>query len=289
VNADSAEFPRTATTGCVLKARLLTAAVALPALLAAIFLLPDSAFTVMIGVLGGWGLYEVYDAMRPLSAASTFALLILGIVPLLWLLAGPLAGLYPPPYLETQRALIILLAVLAIAMLNIITVGVSGPEAIPRGVVEVASGALYVGPLFPFFALVRNGTHGIELLVLMLLLVICADSGAYFVGRAIGRHKLAFKVSPGKTIEGAIGGIITAIAGGVILRAWLVPDWSIGSLIIFAGAVAILAIIGDLANSAFKRVAGVKESGWIFPGHGGLLDRTCSLVFAAVLTYYYSQ
>ena len=60
-------------------------------------------------------------------------------------------------------------------------------------------------------------------------------------------------------------------------------------MIVFAGLVAILAIIGDLANSAFKRVAGVKDSGWIFPGHGGLLDRTCSLVFAAVLTYYYSR
>jgi phosphatidate cytidylyltransferase len=58
---------------------------------------------------------------------------------------------------------------------------------------------------------------------------------------------------------------------------------------VYAGIVAILAIVGDLANSAFKRVAGVKDSGWILPGHGGLLDRTCSLVFAAVLTYYYSR
>ena len=135
----------------------------------------------------------------------------------------------------------------------------------------------------------RNGPNGIALLVLMLLLVILADTGAYFVGRAIGRHKLAFKVSPGKTIEGAIGGIIASIAGGLILRPLLVAEWSIGRMILFAAMVAVLAIIGDLANSAFKRVAGVKDSGWIFPGHGGLLDRTCSLVFAAVLTYYYSR
>jgi phosphatidate cytidylyltransferase len=96
-------------------------------------------------------------------------------------------------------------------------------------------------------------------------------------------------VSPGKTIEGAIGGIVSSIAGGLILRPWMVPQWNIARMIVFAALAAILAIIGDLANSAFKRVAGVKDSGWIFPGHGGLLDRTCSLVFAAVLTYYYSR
>jgi phosphatidate cytidylyltransferase len=243
----------------------------------------------MIGVLGAWGLYEVWAMMHPLSLASILALLTFGLFPLLWLLAGPREGFYPPPYPDAHRALIILLAVLAVAMLNITAVGSAGAKAISRGAMEVASGALYVGPLFPFFALLRNGPNGSQLVVLMLLLVICADSGAYFVGRAIGRHKLAFKVSPGKTIEGGIGGIFASIAGGLILRPWLVPQWALEKMILFAALVAILAIIGDLANSAFKRVAGVKDSGWIFPGHGGLLDRTCSLVFAAVLTYYYSR
>jgi phosphatidate cytidylyltransferase len=266
----------------VLRTRLLTAAVVLPALLAAIFFLPDSAFSLMIGVLGLWGLYEIYQMAHPLSAASILALLMFGLLPLLWLLTGPM---HPDP----QRALMILLAVLAIALLNVVAVAVSGAESIPRGPMSVASGALYVGPLFPFFALVRNSSNGIELIVMMLLLVICADTGAYFVGRAIGRHKLAFKVSPGKTIEGAIGGIVASIGAGLILWRWLVPQWSIESLMVFAGLVAILAIIGDLANSAFKRVVGAKDSGWIFPGHGGLLDRTCSLVLAAVLTYYYSR
>jgi phosphatidate cytidylyltransferase len=243
----------------------------------------------MIGVLGAWGLYEVWEMMHPLSLASILALLIFGLLPLLWLLAGPQEGFYPPPYPDAHRALIIMLAVLAVAMLNIGAIGVGGADSIPRGAMEVASGALYVGPLFPFFALLRNGPNGAELVVLMLLLVICADTGAYFVGRAIGRHKLAFKVSPGKTIEGAIGGILASIVGGLILRPLLLPQWAIGKMIFFAGLVAILAIIGDLANSAFKRVAGVKDSGWIFPGHGGLLDRTCSLVLAAILTYYYSR
>ncbi len=271
----------------MLRTRLLSAAVALPLLLAAISFLPDWGFSLMIGVLGVWGLYEIYEMAHPLSTASILALLILGLLPLIWLLGGQIFGFYPYP--DAQTALKILLSVLAIAMLNIIAVGIVGPESVPRGPLAVASAALYVGPLFPFFALVRNGPNGIALLVVMLLLVICADTGAYFVGRAIGRHKLAFKVSPGKTIEGAIGGIVASIAGGLILQPWLAPKWNIERLIVFAGLVAIVAIIGDLANSAFKRVAGVKDSGWIFPGHGGLLDRTCSLVFAAVLTYYYSR
>ncbi len=273
----------------MLRTRLLTAAVVLPTLLGVIFFLPAVGFTIFIGIVGLWGLYEVYEMARPLSVPSILALLILGLIPLIWLLAGPMAGLYPPPYPDASRALIIMLAVLGVAMLNIIAVGIGGAESIPRGLWVVASAALYVGPMFPFFALVRNGPNGIALLVLMLLLVICADTGAYFVGRAVGRHKLALKVSPGKTVEGAIGGIIASVIGGIILRPSLVPQWTIEKMIVFAGLVAILAIIGDLANSAFKRVAGVKDSGWIFPGHGGLLDRTCSLVFAAVLTYYYSR
>ncbi len=240
-------------------------------------------------MFGLGGLYEIAEMTRLSSAASIIVLLLVGLLPMLMLMAAPLAGGNPPPDPDRFRAAIILVAVLVVAMANVVVAGVHGPDAIPRGPLLVGIGALYVGPLFPFFALVRNRPEGIRLIVLMLLLVICADAGAYFNGRAMGRHKLAFRVSPGKTVEGAIGGIIASIIAGLILRGWLVPQWQLGKLVSYASMVAILAIIGDLANSAFKRAAGVKDSGWIFPGHGGLLDRTCSLVFAAVLTYYYSR
>ena len=280
----------------MLRTRVLTAAVALPVLLAAIFFLPNWGFDLMIGALGLWGLYEIYAMARPLSVPSIFALFS-GFLALLWLfdpfwlrieMMGLVNGIHPTPSAAHARtALVVLFVMLGFSLFNIVRVAVSGPEAVSRDT-AVASSVLCVVP-FPAFAVVRNGANGIALLVLMLLLVICADSGAYFVGRGFGRHKLAFRVSPGKTIEGAIGGIIASIGGGFILRPWTVPQWAISKMIVFAALVAILAIIGDLANSAFKRVAGVKDSGWIFPGHGGLLDRTCSLVFAAVLTYYYSR
>jgi len=148
-------------------------------------------------------------------------------------------------------------------------------------------GALWVGVLFPYFALLRDHAGGVPIIILMLLLVVASDSGAYFTGRALGRVKLLPRVSPNKTVEGAIGGLAACIVAGVALRPLLASQWSVGAAVTMAAAVGVLAQFGDLAGSAFKRVAGVKDSGWIFPGHGGLLDRTCSLVFAAAFTYYY--
>jgi phosphatidate cytidylyltransferase len=139
---------------------------------------------------------------------------------------------------------------------------------------------------FPYFALVRNRTGGIPVIILMLLLSFSSDTGAYFVGRFRGRIKLMPRVSPNKTVEGALGGLAAAVIVGLMLRTTLVPGLSSVSVALFSLAIGALAQGGDLANSAFKRLAGVKDSGWIFPGHGGLLDRACSLMFPVALTYY---
>jgi phosphatidate cytidylyltransferase len=168
-------------------------------------------------------------------------------------------------------------------------VSTGGIDRVPHGALLALLGALWVGVLFPYFALLRNQRYGVSVIILMLLLVVASDSGAYFVGRSAGRIKLIPRVSPNKTVEGAAGGIVGSLIVGIALRPVLAPCLSLAAVAMLAFGVAILAQIGDLANSAFKRVAGVKDSGWIFPGHGGLLDRSCSLVFPAVLTYYYLQ
>jgi len=90
-------------------------------------------------------------------------------------------------------------------------------------------------------------------------------------------------------VEGAIGGLALSVVAGLLLRQPLAPQWSIGRTVALSVAIGMLAQLGDLAGSALKRSAGVKDSGWIFPGHGGLLDRTCSMVFATVLTYYWGR
>jgi len=123
----------------------------------------------------------------------------------------------------------------------------------------------------------------------VILLAVVSDSGAYFVGRYMGKTKLAPRVSPNKTVEGAVGGFVATVVAGLLLFKMMGGRWDLGSVLLFSAIVSILAQLGDLAGSALKRAAGVKDSGWIFPGHGGLLDRTCSLVFAAFFAYYWFQ
>jgi len=149
--------------------------------------------------------------------------------------------------------------------------------------------SLYVGVLFPYFALLRNQPQGVRLVIVMLLLIVAGDSGAYFVGRRWGRIKLAPRVSPDKTAEGTIASLAASLITMVLLRAALPGAETMKQALIFALIVNLLAQVGDLAESALKRIAGVKDAGWLFPGHGGLLDRTDSLVFAAVFTYYCSR
>ncbi|MBV8136422.1 MAG: phosphatidate cytidylyltransferase [Deltaproteobacteria bacterium] len=259
----------------MLRARLWTAAVALPVVLAAIIFLSRAGFSVFIALLGGWGLYEVASMTATSGLISIVVVPGLGVVPLLAMLTAGDGGLWVLPALVTA-------AMFAL----VVVVGISGAENLSSGAPLEIAGILWVGVLFPYFALLRNLGSGIAAIIMMLLVVIASDTGAYFGGRAFGAHKLAPRVSPNKTIEGAIAGLIASAGTGLILHPWVIPHWSLAATAAFSGIIAVLAQVGDLAGSAFKRVAGVKDSGWIFPGHGGLLDRTCSLVFAAAFSYY---
>ena len=259
----------------MLRARLWTAAVVLPIVLAAIIFLSSGGFAVFIGALGVWGLCEVTSMTATRGMGSMLVLLGLGVVPLLAMLATGYGGFWILPAVVT-----------ALMFALVVVVGISGPESAPKGIPLEIVGALWVGVLFPYFALLRNLGGGVAAIIMMLLVVIASDTGAYFGGRAFGAHKLAPRVSPNKTIEGSLAGLIASIGAGVILRPWAIPHWPLPATAALAAIISVLAQAGDLAGSAFKRVAGVKDSGWIFPGHGGLLDRTCSLVFAAAFSYY---
>ena len=260
----------------VLRTRLKTALLALPILLALITLAPPYIFTPVIALLVCWGLLEIGE-MTAVGDASWLVLLLAGGIPageMLWnedaLPAGPM----------------VCLIVFVLLMMLVVRVGIGGADDAHGGALLAVLGAAWVGTFFPYFALLRNRDRGIPVLIMVLLLAFATDTGAYFVGRAAGRIKLMPHVSPQKTIEGALGGLGSALILGLVLRGILVPWVSVASVAVLSIAVGILAQAGDLANSAFKRVAGVKDSGWIFPGHGGLLDRASSLVFPAVLTYY---
>ncbi len=260
----------------MLPTRLKTAFIALPALLALIAFASPAAFTAIIALLALWALFEIGE----MAQFNEWR----------WLLIALAGGIPAFEMFLSGHAIpagwIICLIVFGVMMILVAQVGTGRIDCPASSAMLVVLGAAWVGMFFPYFALLRNRARGIPLIILMLLLVVASDSGAYFVGRFAGRIKLMPRVSPHKTVEGALGGLAAALIIGWVLRgslaAWLSPV----AVTLFSLAVGVLAQAGDLANSAFKRVAGVKDSGWIFPGHGGLLDRACSLVFPAVLTYY---
>ncbi len=146
------------------------------------------------------------------------------------------------------------------------------------------AGGLYLGWTGEHLAGVRELNQGLWWLILTLTATWLADSGAFFVGRRLGRHKLAPTISPSKTWEGYLGGIVFGTLGGALIGA-ISP---IGIPVAVAGGLLVSAFstLGDLAESMFKRQANAKNSGTLIPGHGGVFDRIDSLLWSGVLIYY---
>jgi phosphatidate cytidylyltransferase len=182
------------------------------------------------------------------------------------------------------------------------------PDQRPMSALAVTfAGALFVGGTLSYGVWLReypntavavvpsrfsSAVQGSALLAFPMAITWINDTLAYFVGRAIGRHKLIPRVSPGKTVEGAIAGLIGGLLTAVLLGALFIgPEvgvsasilqWAVGGIII-----AVVAQLGDLAESLLKREAGVKDSGKLLPGHGGVLDRFDALFFAIPVAYWY--
>lgn len=259
--------------GPVPKTRLLTAMVLLGLLL---LLLWRGSPTVLVGVFGAVTLLAAWEwaglcrslhgarrwllltvlgcAMVALNALpATGAALAFGVALLWWALALWLVARYPtlPGWID-QALLQALVIVVALAP--------------------------------AWLALVRLDQIGRGLLLLCLALVWAADSGAYVVGRALGKRKLCPQVSPGKTVEGALGGLLAAALVGLIGGFSLgLHGLALAALIGLTAACAAVSVVGDLAESLFKRRAGVKDSSHLLPGHGGALDRVDALIAAAPL------
>jgi phosphatidate cytidylyltransferase len=155
--------------------------------------------------------------------------------------------------------------------------------------------AVFVGMLFGYLMKLRvvgdplpaGGDAGADLVFLLFLIVWGSDTAAFYVGSFFGRHPLAPLVSPKKTIEGAVGGILGALAMAFLARAWFMHRLHVHDCLVLGVALGTIGMLGDLVESMLKRGAGLKDSAALVPGHGGILDRVDSLLYAAPFLYYY--
>ncbi len=258
--------------------RVATAAVLLPLVLLALFKGPRLLGVAIVAGLVLAGLHEFYLLMRarglePLRPAGLLLAALIFLEETYPLSGG--ASLWP------LAALLLLTATLARADDLAATVPAAAATLL---------GALYLGALGGALAgllLLPPASDGPWRFVLLMGSVMLSDVFAFFVGHALGRHRLAPALSPGKTVEGALGGLVGGVLGALAVCALGLPGLAPLTAALLGLGVALFGIVGDLLESLLKRWAGVKDSGNLFPGHGGALDRLDSLLFAAPLLYYY--
>lgn len=159
-------------------------------------------------------------------------------------------------------------------------------DALTNGMVLVM-GVLYVGLTLSYLLLIRGLPDGALLIFFVVLVSWAGDTGAYVVGKSVGRRALAPVISPKKTYEGLVGGLVLACLMALAARAWFLPGFSVVDCLVLGILLTTAGLMGDLAESAVKRSAGFKDSGALIPGHGGMLDRLDSLLFTGPAFYYY--
>jgi phosphatidate cytidylyltransferase len=270
--------------------RIITAVVFLPFLIASI-LIPwlQPLFIVLAAGAMLFGLYEFYVLARKKEMKPDVAAGFLGGAALFTIFCFAT----PDP---TQASLDVQTIVLILLLLTIATLVAATLRGAPFDKMIASSGATMLG----VFYVVLLGGHlvalrtGFEerlsahLLSFFFLVLMGSDTGAYYVGRAMGKHKLAPKISPGKTWEGVAGGVVAALALATVAHFWFFKELPLKWALPLAAIMAVLGILGDLTESALKRGAGAKDAAKILPGHGGALDRLDSLLFNAPLLYYFA-
>ena len=256
----------------MLSSRVPTAAVIVAVVVGAVWLAPTGLLAVLLGVLFLAAAREWDGLIRPSGEQWWVTLgLTLG-MPLLWLM---------PTAVSWFLAIIAALWWL-VAAGWVLRFPASLPADKPRRFQKRLAGMLSLLPAYATMLSLHGGfADGAVLLLLVFVIVWAADTGAYVCGKLFGRHRLLPAVSPGKTWEGLMGGMVLAVAAVGVGGELAGLSLGAAQLVLFSVPVALASVVGDLTVSMFKRHARVKDSGWLLPGHGGLLDRIDSLVAAA--------
>lgn len=260
-----------------MKARILTAVLLLPFAIGAVWYLPNTAFALLIAAMFGVGAWEWGRLMQLGAPARTaYLLLVWALCALAWWISADV---------QVLRLLMGLGALWWLAATVWVLVYPAGlPAGAPRRLLKAGVGLLILVPAFAGIGRLQGlGEMGSARVLVLFSLIWAADTGAYFAGRSFGKTKLAPAVSPGKTWEGVAGGIaaslvVAVLAGGLLFK---LQGLQLGWFLALAVLTVAISIVGDLTESMFKRHVGLKDSGQVFPGHGGMLDRTDSMLAAA--------
>jgi len=276
-----------------MKTRILTAVVALPVLIAAIVLplyYPQLVwlFVAIAAFALGAGLFEFFSLTkkRQLKADAAVAYLASGALFVGFVFDAPSKA----PDLLLATICLVIIATLISQTFRF----QKDFSKLLTGIGATLLGVFYIAFLGGFLVAIRTGFENIpglstHLLGYFFLVLFGSDAGAYFAGRALGRNKLAPAISPGKTVEGLIGGIAAAAGFGALATWSFFPELPYTWSIPLACLLAVVGVLGDLLESAVKRCVGAKDAASILPGHGGFLDRLDSLLFGAPILYYFAR
>ncbi|MBW1840241.1 MAG: phosphatidate cytidylyltransferase [Deltaproteobacteria bacterium] len=262
--------------------RWITAVVALPFLILLILKggpLTFAVFICIVCTLAFWEYHRIVFDKSEGAAAFGFQLSAY--------ITGPLIIL--SAYLNSFRFILILLSINFIFSALVTLVRFKSDARTTEKMTKQIAGIIYIALSLSLLVLIRNGTDGIIWIFFLLIVVFAGDIGAYYAGTTLGRHKLCPSVSPGKTIEGSIGGLAANIGAGALFMHFFLPSLPWGAGIVFFLAAGAAGQAGDLFESTLKRAGDIKDSGGILPGHGGILDRIDALLFATPVAYLFKE
>ena len=249
--------------------RLASAAIGIPLLLLFVWV-GSFWFTALVAVVALLGLLEFY---RLTSIQS------------LWLQRGPGLILALLLVINGHQETVWAAPLVAAGLLMLLLSHMWTP-LFTRPWLLTLAGPLYLGATLAYAVLLRGLDHGAQWVILALLATFSVDTSAYFAGRALGRHRMAPRLSPGKTWEGAAAGLVGGVGATLLLTVLFNLSLDLWEALVLGIGIGVVAQAGDLLESALKRAAKAKEAGWLIPGHGGLLDRLDSVVFTLVLVYH---